>query len=220
MRMSAHVREPNFTELHPDDLAFLFDAYDERFLGGLCRRAVGTGNMSFRLSRRMTRTAGQVSLRHREGSATVEFEIAVSSFLLFDGLGPENCDATVAGLPCADRLDALQRVFEHEFVHVVEFAATRASSCGKRPFRQMAQALFGHREFTHKLLTRREHAARQGIAVGAQVVFDYEGERLAGMVNRVTKRATVLVLHPRGRLYGDGRRYAKYYVPLEALRPA
>lgn len=217
---SARVREPNFTELHADDLRLLFDAYDERFLSGLCRRAVAPGTISFRLSRRMTRTAGQAALRRRHGSAAPDYEVAVSSFLLFDGFGPDADGATVAGLPCADRLDALQRILEHEFVHVVEMAATGRSSCGKRPFREMAQALFGHREFTHELLTRRARAARRGIVAGSQVVFDYKGRRLAGKVNRVTKRATVLVPHSRGRLYSDNRRYAKYYVPVEALRPA
>jgi hypothetical protein len=36
-------------------------------------------------------------------------------------------------------------------------------------------------------------------------------------VNRVTKRATVLVEDARGVRYSDGRRYAKFYVPVGML---
>lgn len=216
---SAHVREPNFTELHPDDLAVLFDAYDRRFLGGLCRRALAPAGLSFRLSRKMTRTGGTTTLYPASKDHSGGVEIAVSSFLLFDGFDPADPDTSVAGLRCADRLEALQRVFEHELVHVVEYVATGASDCGAKPFQEVAKTLFGHREFTHKLVTRRERAARQGIVVGTEVAFDFRGARLIGRVNRVTKRVTVLVRDPKGAPYADGRRYAKYYVPLGALQP-
>ena len=32
---SRYVREPNFVSIHPDDLEFLFQAYDQRSFGGL-----------------------------------------------------------------------------------------------------------------------------------------------------------------------------------------
>ena len=216
---SAYVREPNFTELHPDDLDILFDAYDRRFLDGLCRRALAPGRLSFRLSRKMTRTGGTTTLYPATKNRSEGFVIAVSSFLLFDGFDPADPDTSVAGLPCADRLEALQRVFEHELVHLVEYVSTGNSDCSAKPFQEIAKTLFGHREFTHRLVTRRERAARQGIVVGTAVAFDFRGARLTGRVNRVTKRATVLVPDPKGVRYSDGRRYAKYYVPLGALQP-
>jgi hypothetical protein len=37
---SRYIREPNFTVIHPRDLEFLLGAYDERFFGGLCQRAL------------------------------------------------------------------------------------------------------------------------------------------------------------------------------------
>ena len=49
------------------------------------------------------------------------------------------------------------------------------------------------------------------------VGFTYSGQWLRGRVNRVTKRATVLVEHAKGRKYTDGKRYLKYYVPLGEL---
>jgi hypothetical protein len=41
---------------------------------------------------------------------------------------------------------------------------------------------------------------------------------LTGRVNRLTKRATVLVEAPEGESFSDGHRYRKYYVPIVHLR--
>ena len=82
----------------------------------------------------------------------------------------------------------------------------------------MAAAMFGHREHTHSLITPREQAHRDyGIRLGARVSFLSGGERHEGFVNRITKRATVLVEDRRGRRYTDGKRYARFYVPLPLL---
>lgn len=213
------IRTPDVAAVSSGDLARMFDLYDQRFLGGLIRRAVAPGRIGFRLSNRMTRSAGSAARLPRESGAA-DFRISVSAHLLFDGFAQGDPDVTVAGLPCATRLEALQRVVEHEIVHVIEYAATGGSSCRRRPFQDIASALFGHQEFTHQLLTRQVRAARNGIVVGASVVFEHDGRQWSGRVNRITKRATVLVPDPGGALYADGRRYAKRYVPLEALRPA
>jgi len=53
--------------------------------------------------------------------------------------------------------------------------------------------------------------------LSSRVSFVFEGTRLQGRVNRVTKRATVLVEDAAGQRYSDGRSYRKYYVPLAAL---
>ena len=58
-----------------------------------------------------------------------------------------------------------------------------------------------------------------GIKTGSRVRFDFEGNTLEGIVNRVTKRATVLVAHPEGERYSDGVRYVKFYIPVSALEP-
>ena len=47
--------------------------------------------------------------------------------------------------------------------------------------------------------------------------FEVDGRRLSGIVNRITKRATVLVEDAAGRKFNDGLRYLTYYVPLHAL---
>jgi hypothetical protein len=70
------------------------------------------------------------------------------------------------------------------------------------------------------MITRRERASAMGLGVGARVRFEFEGQRLSGFINRVTKRATVLVESPDGRRFSDGRHYRSYYVPIGALEPA
>jgi len=67
-------------------------------------------------------------------------------------------------------------------------------------------------------VTSREIADKQhGIRVGDMVQFDMEGRRLTGRVNRITKRASVLVDDPTGPLFSNGGRYMTYYVPLAML---
>lgn len=213
---SSRIDEPNFTAIHPDDLAFLFDAYDRRFLKGFARRRLAPGALVFRLSSRMTRAGGQTARRLRP-DGSIEYEITVSTEVLFNGFADGDPAVSVAGIPCANRLEALQRIFEHEIVHLVEFLGTGKSNCGARPFQELVHRLFRHQTHTHTLITRAERAARHGIRVGSRVCFLYRGQRLAGRVNRVTKRATVLVEDSMGDRYSDGKCYRKHYVPLAGL---
>ncbi|WP_419161714.1 hypothetical protein [Candidatus Palauibacter sp.] len=216
---SPHVREPNFTRIHGDDLAFLFAAYDDRFLNGLCGGILGPDRLTFRLSGRMTRAGGKTTRFERSGGAR-RFEIAVATSILFDGFGGDDPEVTVCGRACANRLEALQRIFEHELVHLAEWLGWDESHCGRSRFQGIAQRLFLHRAHRHQLITRSERAARVGVGVGSRVTFGFRGRRLTGRVNRITKRATVLVEDARGERWSDGRRYARYYVPLGELRLA
>ena len=213
--------------LHTDDLAFLFAAYDERFLDGLLGQTLGTrtDELGFRLSRRMTGAGGKTTRFQRPDGAR-RYEIAIATSILFDGFGglggfgEDHREVTVGGLPCRNRLEALQRIFEHEFVHLAELLCWDTSHCGRSRFHGIARRLFLHRAHTHQLITRAERAAKLGIPVGAQVTFPFKGGRLSGRVNRITKRATVLVEDARGPRWSNGRRYARYYVPLGELEPA
>ena len=216
LRTSPHIREPNFTAIHPADLSFLFAAYDAQFLGGMCGRLLGPNGVTFRLSSRMTRAGGKTT-RFRGPDGAVRYEVAVATSILFDGFVAGDPDVTVCGLPCHNRLDALQRLFEHEVVHLAEWLCWDESHCSGSRFQSIANRLFLHRAHTHQLITRTERAASLGITVGARVTFRYHGQRLEGLVNRVTKRATVLVEDPEGERWSDGRRYVRYYVPLAEL---
>jgi hypothetical protein len=161
--------------------------------------------------------AGGKTTRFTSRSGEVSFEIAIAVSMLFDGFDREDRSVTVCGLPCEDRLQALQRIFEHEMVHLIEQLCWDSSNCRAGRFQDIARRMFLHRAHTHQLVTRRERAAESGIHVGSAVTFVFEDRQLTGRVNRITKRATVLVKDPDGRKYSDGSRYRKYYVPLGAL---
>ncbi len=219
LTQSRYIRAANYTVIHPEDLELLYRAYDERFFGGLCRRALDGRKLRFRLSPRMTK-AGGTTARFVTAAGETFYEITVASSMLFEGFGQMDRRITVCGLECDNRLEALQRIFEHEMVHLIEQLCWQTSNCKAPRFQDIARRLFLHRAHTHKLITRRERAAQSGIRVGSRVTFLFEGRQIAGRVNRLTKRATVLVEDPEGESFSDGRRYRKYYVPIMHLQLA
>ena len=214
---SNYLREPDFKAIHARDLEFLFRAYDQQFFAGLCGRALEGKKLDFRLSRRMTRAGGKTA-RYTTRAGEVSYEISIASSILFDGFGGMDRLVTVCGIDCQSRLEALQRIFEHEMVHLAEQLCWGSSNCAAERFQDIAARLFLHRSHTHSLITRRERAAELGIRMGSLVTFNFEGRQLTGRVNRITKRATVLVVDPDGESYSDGLRYRTYYVPLACLK--
>ena len=231
---SARIREPQFRAVDPADLARLFRLYDQHFFDGLLARLIERAKVPpvrFRLSNRMTSAAGKTILHRRRTRAgwrvveTHEYEIAISTFLLFQAfrtdLPPGQADrlVQVAGVVCSDRLAALLRIFEHELLHLAEFLVHGRSSCAAEPFRQLSRRLFGHEASVHTLITPVERAVVvHAISRGDRVAFDHAGVERTGIVNRITKRATVLVADPTGRPYSDGGRYVSFLVPLDRLR--
>lgn len=112
----------------------------------------------------------------------------------------------------------MQRIFEHELVHLLEFLCWETSDCAKPRFQEISARMFLHRAHTHALMTRRALAAKSGIVRGSQVSFLFKGRELSGRVARISKRATVLVEDPNGPRYTDGKHYEKYFVPISALK--
>ena len=126
---------------------------------------------------------------------------------------------SVCGIKTHDGLEALQVVFEHELIHVLEFLIFHGSSCKKQRFMQAAKYLFGHTQSHHHLPTNKRIASEKyGINIGDKVQFMFEDKRLNGLVANISKRATVMVINKDGS-YADknGNRYMKYYVPLGRL---
>jgi len=147
-----------------------------------------------------------------------EYEISVSGTLLFQTFCGEERTITVSGLVCHNRLQALQRVMEHEIVHLIEMLVWTKSSCAAARFQTIASQFFRHTQHTHELITPREKAWTQfGIRAGDHVRFRFDGRHYTGIVNRITKRATVLVEDPTGQCYSDGKHYTKFYVPVRML---
>jgi hypothetical protein len=230
MSGSHFVRTPNFTVIAPADLSRMFDLYDRAFFDGFLRRQVAEkarGRLNFRLAPRMTRAGGKTfrtrrTVRHGiTKSVETSYEIAISTRLLFTNFDDANRPVTVCGLPCHDRLNALQRIIEHESLHLLEMLVWDESSCARQRFKRMSRDIFGHGASTHDLVTPAERAvAKFDLRIGDAVRFEFDGRALQGVVNRVNRRATVLVESPRGVRYTNGKRYEKFYIPLGMLKKA
>lgn len=222
---SRSVSNGNFTSIHSRDLEHLFESYDELFFDGLLSETVRRAGapLTFRISKRMTRVGGTTTkYRHARPRGSREpgtsYEIAISSTLLFSTFYDVERPITVTGIECRDRLECLQRIFEHELIHLTEMLIWDDSSCSKQRFQSLAFQFFSHTEATHQLITPSERAVSKfGIRPGDRVRFRVDGAGYEGFVNRITKRATVLVEDDCSPLYSDGKRYAKFYVPLTSL---
>lgn len=219
------VRTGNFQDVCSSDLGLLFQITDEYFFDGevgkVCERQADRP-LAFRLSTRMTSAGGMTTMQtsHHRRNPKKEFEIAIATTPLFATFRDEPA-AIVSGVECRDRLQALQRIMEHEMVHLIEMLLWNDSNCSANPFKQIVNRFFGHTESNHQLLTPRDLARKRlGISPGDQVTFLNGGQRLEGRVNRITKRATILVRHAKGTLYDDGHKYQKYYVPIHQLKRA
>jgi len=220
LRESRCLDAGNFSEIHTTDLERLYHLYDERFFGSRFTSTLDQDSLRFRLSRRMTRAGGKTtSYGPGDQGARPYYEIAVASSLLFDCFGDgDHRPISVSGLVCQDRLEALQRIFEHELVHLAELLIWASSSCSSPRFQSIAAGLFGHTKHRHGLITPVERAVEQfDIEPGDRVRFCFEETWYTGFVNRITRRATVLVEDPAGSRYSDGNRYAKFYVPVAEL---
>lgn len=228
LKQSPQIRHPNFTAIDESDLRLLFDLYDFLFFSGLLSGYLRQDAAPFtlRLSSRLTSAAGKTFF-HRKRVRTLlgprtqhKYEIAVSSLLLFQTFQGDHPGRTVivGGLTCRSRLEALQRVFEHELLHLTEFLAWGRSSCAEPNFHALSRQIFAHAGVRHNLVTPREVAAYTfNLKVGDRVQFTHDRLPLQGLLNRITKRATVLVEAPQGRRYSDGKTYITYYVPLPSL---
>lgn len=219
---SNYMDAENFTVFHPQDLERMVQEYDQQFLGGACYTALEGRPLKFRLAPRLTRAGGLTTWKKRQSRRTgriwEEFEISISSHLLFQTFRDEDREVKVVGLACGSRLEAMQRIVEHELIHLCEKLAWNESSCKRQRFQAIAARLFGHLQHTHELVTTAEVARTvHGIRPGCKAAFEIEGRSLQGIVNKITKRATVLVPDPDGRPYSDGCRYTRYYVPLGLL---
>lgn len=211
---SEHIDTGNYTAIAVSDLRLLFTLYDEMFFDGFFAEDCD-GRVRFRLSKRMTKAGGKTEY-FRDSDV---LRIVLSTHLLFQTFRDVTRDVRVNGVVCRDRLEATMRVFEHELVHVLEHILWDSTSCSRPRFRRLAHNIFGHTDVTHQLVSTEEAADKKwSLHVGDRVSFEYDGEVYEGVINRITKRATVLVRDPSGEFVGtNGTRYAKFYVPLQCL---
>jgi hypothetical protein len=221
---SRAMKNPNFTLTTGSDLTYMAELYDHFFYGGHCLALARHCGMKFRWSKRMTSTGGKtvrISTTNHLGEECLRYEIVLSATLLFQTFADLRRPIRVTGLLCTNRLQAMQRILEHELIHLVEMLVWDESCCAAPRFQAIAGRLFGHTEHKHDLITQQERAASKfNVRIGSRVRFVVDGRLREGVVNRITRRATVLVKDDQGQLYDDGCRYAKFYVPISHLHPA
>jgi hypothetical protein len=216
------MRHDNFQVTTGADLQRMAELYDHKFLDGHCLAIARSHGIEFRWSKRMTSNGGKtvryVQPSRGGNSPSTRYEIVLSATLLFQTFGDLERPVRVTGLLCHNRLQSMQRILEHEMIHLVEMLVWDDSCCAAPRFQTIARRLFGHTEHKHNLITQQERASEKfNVRVGSNVQFALDGIRYTGIVNRITRRATVLVIDPHGQLYGDGKRYRKFYVPLSHL---
>lgn len=219
---SPNVKNTEIKRIHSNDLRLLFGLYDEVFFDGWFKKCY-QGKLKFTLSKRMTKSAGKTicpknSDPSRPASMLIEVRISVDFIFSYGVIADKNI---VAGIETSSSLEALQIIFEHELVHVIEFIHYQKSNCQQERFRTLARNLFGHTESAHRLATPQQIArAKMGFNIGDRVSFTYGNKKIDGILYRITRRATVIVSDPRGTLIDqNGNRYIKYYVPLQFLEP-
>ncbi|HBV62950.1 MAG TPA: hypothetical protein DEF45_08015 [Rhodopirellula sp.] len=223
LSLSRSIDQPNFTSVGRDDLVRMIRMYDDLFFDGKILPVAQAEGLSFGLSSRMTRIAGKMITHYPHGDheAPRQFELVLSSTLLFQTFEDEGRPAVVTGRVCKDRLEAMQRVAEHEFVHLIEMLIWNDGNCSEARFQSIAQRYFGHTDYRHELITQRERALTKfNIRIGDKVRFQHDRKVLTGRVNRITRRATILVENAKGERFSDGHRYLRFYVPLEKLSKA
>ena len=220
------VRQPDFIRLADTDIALLFRLYDQYFFASQLHpllSAKTNSNLRFRSSGAMSSSGGKATRfrqRQPDGTLATWYEIAISAKLLFASFRDPQRAIHVSGHLCTDRLDAMQRIMEHEIIHLAELLTFGKSSCSRSRFMTLAQRIFAHSHPRHRLVTPRERAATQyQLQVGQSVEFPFQGQTRRGFVNRLGTRATILCPDSSGQRYSDGHYYAKFYVPLACLRP-
>jgi hypothetical protein len=226
VRESGRLAEANFKALDSEDLAILFRLYDERFFNQWLSTTLGSipgSALTFRVSSAMVRPGGKTLRTLRLGASGAKvrhYEIAVSNRMLQMKFGNYYRPLTVCGLDCDDRLSALQRIMEHEMLHLAELLCNGKSSCAVDPFKTMAKSIFGHIAGKHDLITPRDSAmARYGLGIGSRVIFEFDGRKLLGRVNRIQREAVVLVEAEDGVRYQNGKSYKSYSLSPRRLRP-
>ena len=118
----------------------------------------------------------------------------------------------------ADRVKAIHEAVRRRSARMVVPDFTHAADSDLALLEDLAWNLFAHTQTRHDLVTQNERARTLvGVRVGDLVRFTFEGRPYTGRINRITRRATVLVEDPTGQPFGDGKRYLKFYLPLPML---
>jgi hypothetical protein len=218
---SKNIKNGNIEVISEQDLKLLFYLYDSVFLEYYFKFNF-KGIIKLKMSRQMTKSAGITKTPRSIAVIPPEkqqFEIKISLDFLFDYYESMR-EKSVCGIITNDPLDVLMLVFEHEICHVIEFHVFKYSSCKKERFKTMANNIFKHKESYHKLPTNSELIlSKYGIKPNDKVSFEYEGKLFKGIIYRINKRLIVMVEDKKGTFTNKlGKRFTKYYVPIEEIK--
>lgn len=219
-KKSANIKSENFNNIAEKDLYILFELYDEIFLKFWFKHNF-KGKIRFILSRQLTKAAGNTRTKKNIAqirNEDLEFDVKISLNHL-SNFHKINRSKYVGGIEAHSVLDSLMLVFEHELCHVIEFILLKGSSCKKKPYKELIYNVFGQTESTHRLVSADEINAQDfGLKPGDNVKFLHGGKYIHGFIQRINKRATVMNPDMRGNYIDKfGRRYKKFYVPLDCL---
>lgn len=208
----------HFTTIAPADLEVLFDLYDTTFFQGGLRRIVGE-NVNFRLSRSHSRTHGRCEMREIHG--IVRCTLVINATTLWNNFHEGDREVVASGVLCRDRLDGLQVIFEHEITHLVEFLVFGKSNCRAPRFAKLVRDFFAQEAIDPRsdfIVPEERVYVDHGIKAGDKVHFVHEGREFRGIVQRVVRRATVMVESEDGRyVNSEGKRFTKWYIPPSEL---
>lgn len=217
---SETVKSDKIERIGDYDLELLYDYYDEIFFDNWFKENF-KGIMMLNFSRRLTKSAGMTKCPKNisqipEWQTKLQINMGIDFFFKFDHL-EENKYA--CGIECKSSLEALQIILEHELLHAHEYILHHESNCKKDRFKHTAKNMFGHTQSHHSLPSNsRIIREKYGIFVGDKVRFKFKNKRLTGVVTRINKRATVMVLNPDGQYVDQhGNKYVKYFVPANCL---
>ncbi len=220
IKRSVNIKNGTIKIISVKDLEILFELYDEIFFNHYFKNFF-KGKVDFSLSERMHRSAGKTIVPKKNSSlfpSEEKFEIRIGVDFFFD-FNKTPGSKRVSGQEAEDALKALQIVFEHELCHLIEFYVFGNSSCKLGRFKALVNNIFSHTEVFHELPTKSEIIKEKfGFKPGDKVAFTDGKSRYNGIIKSINKRVTVMVQSKKG-VYADrsGRRYEKWYVPVENI---
>jgi predicted SprT family Zn-dependent metalloprotease len=214
LKKSSHFKEKNYGIISISDLEFIFYLYDEIYFENRLKKY--SENISFNLSRRLSRSAGTTQFF----PTTSYSKITLATNILYQNFNSENeRKILVNGFECKNRLEATLKILEHEIIHLLEFFIFKKSSCKKKQFKQLSFNFFNHTKSTHELITQNEIAIKKfGLSIGNEVFFTFKTKILKGKIHKITKRATIFCEDKNGEYRNKiGNRFKKYLIPIEFL---
>jgi len=219
-----HIKSSQLEQLKDSDLQRLAMLYDEVFFDN-CLKHYSHIEHKYYFSKKLKKSGGLTRISIEQSNQTKEkriktIEIRINVNMVFD-YKFTNEDRYACGILVESSLEALMVILEHELCHVIEFIAYGKSEDKGKVFQKLTHSLFGHKEFTHSLMTETEKNIRMyTVMVGDTVKLSLNGRLGSGIVQKIEhQRATVLVYDPDGRyvIEQNGRRCSKYVVPVKGL---